>query len=107
MSTLALISVSRPDEWFGRMRKVNCILDGEVVAQLRIGETAGFKTEPGTHSLQVQMDWCTSPEVSITVKAGERLSFHTKSPGFWRRTKLMRTDPGRFFQLLPSEQISG
>lgn len=97
----ARIVLTRPREWFGRFRKLQFTVDGEVVAAVKIGATVEVRVEPGPHELQLQMDWCRSPSLPIVVQAGETLRFRSKSPNAWRALKTVYSQPGSFFELVP------
>jgi hypothetical protein len=104
MNADASIAITRPREWYGRFRKLGFLVDGEVVARIGAGETIVLDLEPGQHRLQLEMDWCTSPEVKISTKAGCSYHFRSESPTVWQARKKMRDQPESFFQLLPSDE---
>ncbi len=51
------------------------ILDGSDVGSLSRGETLEFKTQPGSHTLSLKIDWCRSNEVSFETFEGEAPEF--------------------------------
>ena len=106
MTPEATISITRPREWFGRFRKLGVLVDREVVARLKIGETVDLEVAPGQHLLQVKMDWCTSQEVQVCLEAGVHRRFICRSPGPWRASKMVFSCPHSLFELVPAEEAN-
>lgn len=57
--------------WRDRLRRYKVRLDGEWVGKLREREDLRVDVRPGTHEIQVKLDWGTSPSRSLQLAPGE------------------------------------
>jgi hypothetical protein len=70
MAPVGSIVVSRDmAAWRDRARKYKLLVDGSVVGRLAQGEVFTHPVEPGVHSVQMKIDWGSSPKVECSVKA--------------------------------------
>src|SRR5262245_49871573 len=79
----ASIGLSRAeDAWQDRLRSYKVVLDGEVVGSIGWGEDKVFDVSPGSHTVQLRIDWCRSEAIVVDVRDGERaqLKCHGRSP---------------------------
>lgn len=77
---LAVIRITRdPTGWRDCARAYQVIVDGDELGGIRRGEAKEFSIEPGLHTLQLSIDWCTSRQGEFTLKAGESSDFHCRS----------------------------
>jgi len=61
------------------------LVDGEEVAQIRDGEMRAVPVSPGSHVVQLKMDWCRSEPAEFSVSEGEGVRFECGSSlGGWR-----------------------
>ena len=65
------IIISRKSEWRNRNRGFQVFIDGREVGKIANGSLEEYQAEPGTHTIQCKIAWCSSPELTITVKEGE------------------------------------
>lgn len=65
------IIISRKSEWRNRARNFHVWIDGREVGTIANGSSEEYPIEPGIHTLQCKIDWCSSPELELTLKAGE------------------------------------
>ena len=65
------IIVSRKSEWINRARGFKFFLDGKEMGKIANGGSEEYLVEPGVHTLQCKIDWCSSPELAIELKEGE------------------------------------
>ena len=53
-----------------RYRAYRVLIDGRPVGRIRRGQSVTRDVAPGSHTVQIRIDWCASPEVVIDVAAG-------------------------------------
>ena len=53
--------------WRDRARSYKVLIDGRQVGMLRQDDAATYTVEPGTHTVQMKIDWCTSRKLSVDV----------------------------------------
>ncbi|MGW0665309.1 hypothetical protein [Streptodolium elevatio] len=56
-------------------RAYQVLVDGAVVGRAKRGQTHTFTVRPGTHRVQLTIDWCSSPELVIEVAGGQVARF--------------------------------
>lgn len=71
MGKEARIEIERARTLIDAARRYRVLLDGTECASLTTGETATFDVEPGTHTVQIAIDWGRSPTMTVDVPAGE------------------------------------
>ena len=57
--------------WQDRLRSYRIMVDGKEVGQVSNGAELTAQIEPGTHLLQLQIDFCCSNSLEINVSPGE------------------------------------
>ena len=67
--------VQRVGASVGVTRKMDVILDGEVIGSLPIGGSIRFLIEPGQYTLQFKLDMTTSKVLRFTCQAGMTIGF--------------------------------
>ena len=65
---MAKIIIKRTSEYNNRLRDYQLFLDGNKVGTIANGQTASFETNPGQHTVVAKIDWCSSPELTLTLK---------------------------------------
>lgn len=65
--TLANITLKRKKAWGDCLRSYKILLDGTEVGTIKQGHTWTHNCNPGQHSLQLKVDWLTSPKVDFEV----------------------------------------
>lgn len=65
------IILNRKNEWRNRARGFKVWIDGKEVGTIADGGSEAYPVEPGTHKLLCKIDWCSSPELELTVQEGE------------------------------------
>jgi hypothetical protein len=53
------------------LRSYRVLLDGAVAGQVKRGQTLVLETEPGTHQVQLTIDWARSEPVDVQVQPGQ------------------------------------
>ncbi|MYN00971.1 hypothetical protein GTP41_02560 [Pseudoduganella sp. DS3] len=61
--------------WQDRARKYQVLLDGKFVADIGHGQEVRIALQPGRHSVQMKIDWCTSPALQFDCAAGQAAAF--------------------------------
>ena len=56
--------------WADRARDYRVFVDGAQKAQIVNDSTVQIGVLPGPHTVQLRIDWCTSPEVPFTIEHG-------------------------------------
>lgn len=56
--------------WQDLLRDYEIVLDGRRVSTVSNGAEASLAVAPGRHSVQMKIDWCTSPAFEVNVEAG-------------------------------------
>ena len=57
--------------WQDRYRAFKVFVDGERRGSIASGSELGVEVAPGTHAVQLKLDWCSSPIVEIEVAANK------------------------------------
>lgn len=57
--------------WTDRGRAYKVLVDGSEAGEVRQGESKSFAVEPGSHEVQMKIDWCRSRPENVEVGAGE------------------------------------
>jgi hypothetical protein len=60
--------------WADRARSYRVLVDGEEAARIRRGQTKVVAIQPGSHEIQLTIDWARSPSIEVHVGAGQRVS---------------------------------
>lgn len=77
MEKLARLIISRKDERDIKFRETIVTLDGKEIANLKFGESVERDVQVGSHVLQGTNRMFKTPEVEITLAAGEVVTFAT------------------------------
>jgi hypothetical protein len=56
--------------WMDRVREYQVWVDGQQRAQIGDDSTVQIGVTPGEHRVRLKIDWCSSPELAITVPHG-------------------------------------
>ena len=78
------IEVTRPKGKGWRrdiFRRYKILIDEVEVASLKEGESHSAEVEPGDHRIQAKIDWTATPEVEVSVAAGEIVHFVVRPGG--------------------------
>ena len=73
------IEVKRSSQYANRMRAIEIFVDDKSVGKLANGESKVFEVMPGEHRVYAKIDWCKTPEISVSVDAGETATLKTGS----------------------------
>jgi hypothetical protein len=85
-----------------RARAYKLLVDGEERGTVKHGEGLDAEVAAGAHTLQMKVDWATSPEQKVTVSEGGRAEFQcapNASPltaifyALFRRSNYIRLEP--------------
>ena len=57
--------LERADDWFGRLRRMKVLVDGQQLAALRPGDRELVALPAGPHTAYARMDWARSSTVSF------------------------------------------
>lgn len=60
-----MIIIERKSGYADSLRNYKVILDDELIGEIADGETKAFDIKPGTHTLQLSIDWAKSNELSF------------------------------------------
>tara|TARA_B100000508_G_C11380376_1_gene238308 strand:- start:335 stop:637 length:303 start_codon:yes stop_codon:yes gene_type:complete len=65
------ITIHRPSGFSNRLRKIQLVLDDQVLGSLKNGESQTYSIPSGAHRLKAVIDWCESNEVTFDLQDGE------------------------------------
>jgi hypothetical protein len=65
----------RAGELIASLSTISVLIDGSTTGELRLGQTETYDVTPGSHRIQMKCAQYSSPEVAITIAAGERAAF--------------------------------
>lgn len=68
---MATIKITRPDEYRSRWRNYKILIDGQNAGALATDETKQFPISPGTHTITARIDWCGSPDLTLSISGDE------------------------------------
>ena len=68
---MATISITRPREINNSLRDYIIFIDGHKAGNIANGKTKYFETTPGVHLITAKIDWCSSPDTTITIRDNE------------------------------------
>jgi hypothetical protein len=99
--TLVRDSPLRRDRW----RRYRVLIDGELAGLIGHGETEEFDVSPGQHVVQLKVDWCGSPPLSLDDVGTEGVEL-TCGPDYSPWFPLWRAifRPGHWISLRPANQ---
>ena len=69
----ATLHVERHAGNLGISRKYKIFIDGNKRADISTMENCTFQVDPGHHEIIIKVDWCSSPSLSINIRAGEEI----------------------------------
>jgi hypothetical protein len=76
---VSVISVTREGRPLrDRLRQYRVLIDGQYVGRLPFADTADFDVQPGSHTVQIRIDWTGSPEVAVDVRENEVLALRCR-----------------------------
>ena len=79
------ISLFRRPAIADKLQAYIVLVDGGEAAQIRDGQSISVPVSPGTHTVQLKMDWCRSKPVEFSVREGKSVRFECGSSlGGWR-----------------------
>jgi hypothetical protein len=55
------------------LRSYKVVIDGRRAGSIRRGSHREFPVPPGSHVVQLHLDWCSSPTLPLTLATGERV----------------------------------
>lgn len=65
------LTLHRNRAFVDRFREYKVIIDGEVRGAIKNGGQFACQVEPGTHTLRLTVDWCTSNELSFDTSSNQ------------------------------------
>ena len=68
---MATINIKRSSEIFNLMRSYKIFVDGHLVGEISSGEILEVPTTAGQHVVTAKIDWCSSPDCSISIDSDE------------------------------------
>lgn len=80
-SLMSEIRMTQPRAWSDKLRAYRILVDGKNVGEIREGSDFTIPVPPGLHTLQLRIDWCSSPEIKVAVEKG-RTEFVSCGPRF-------------------------
>lgn len=72
--SMSTITICRERGFYDLARSYQLLVDGDLAGEVGYGGTLTVAATPGKHAVQLKIDWCRSPEVTVLVTAGETVS---------------------------------
>lgn len=72
---MSQIHIQRESRYADGARKYKIILDGAQIGSIPRDTEQSFSVEPGEHTLELTIDWCSSNIVEFTVEEGQDVFF--------------------------------
>ena len=79
MTQSTSIAIRRSSEYMNRARGFKVMIDGNEVGRIRNGASEEYAVSPGVHKVICKIDWCSSHEMEVDVKEGEKTYLHVRS----------------------------
>ena len=79
---MSVVVIHRGSSWQDRGRKYRVLVDGGQRAEIGNDETVQVPVTPGEHMLRLQIDWCRSRDLPVSIRHGEILRLECK-PNAW------------------------
>jgi hypothetical protein len=95
------VRITRGNERYGSVRKLNVLIDGRKVGTIGNKETREFDIDPGEHTIQVSMDWVRSRLLDVPIAEGQVINFRVTLPPGGAFSHLLESflTPGQFYEL--------
>ena len=68
---MATIKIKRSGDFFNLMRSYKIFIDGHFAGKIYNGKSLEFPTTAGQHVVVAKIDWCSSPDCSISIDSDE------------------------------------
>ena len=68
---MSQIRLTRPRAWCDKLRAYRILVDGEKVGEIREGAYFAIPVSAGLHTIQLRIDWCSSPKIQVSVAPGQ------------------------------------
>jgi hypothetical protein len=89
----------RADGWRDRLREYRVVLDGQEVGRLRPGRRCELSVTPGTHELEVRIDWAGSGSHEVVLAPGESVEYECRNRPGWSTIVRAFTNPDSYLEL--------
>jgi len=100
MQTTASIVIERaPGGYRDRMRPYKVLVDGVASGSVKQGESVTILVAPGTHTVQLKIDWCTSRAVAVEVPPSARATLRCSAGGSALMALWDMLRPGAYIKL--------
>ena len=68
------IKIRRATGWQDKLRAYKILLDGVVVGEIKQGCQVDLPATAGAHTVQLKVDWCSSPLLRVEVESEKELT---------------------------------
>ena len=100
---LGRVAVRREPGSSSILRAFRVLVDGKEVGRLRRDGELGVDVEPGTHAVQIRIDWAGSKPLEVTVGPGEVVRLVCEPAPFIQGLISIFRAPSEYIQLRASE----
>ena len=90
------IQIKRDSGWADRVRNYKVLVDDVEIGEIGNGKIETYNLEPGQHTLQLTIDWCSSNEIAFELAPRETMKFSCGSS--LRGSNIFRAAWVAFFQ---------
>lgn len=71
-----MLKITRLNSYMDRLRSYKVIIDGNLYAEIKSGETKHIDLNPGEHTIYLKIDWCRSNIVNFKVLENDTVEFN-------------------------------
>jgi len=97
---LTTITVQRsPGGYRDRMRAYKILIDNQAVGTVKPGESVTTAAAPGTHTVRMKVDWCSSPAITVIAAPGTDSAFFCEPGGSAAAALFSLFRPGSYISL--------
>lgn len=88
---MPFVKIHRGKQFADAARAYRIFVDDEEKGEIRRGETTDFFVPEGAHTIQLIVDWCSSPEIEFSASPEETVEFEcgNNTKGFFTMYYIM------------------
>jgi hypothetical protein len=75
------IELFREPAWANKFRSYRVLIDGRELGRIREKEVALFEVSPGSHEVELKIDWKRSPVLRVESREGDKIRLQCGANG--------------------------
>lgn len=99
MEQQSILVLTRVRQFRDMLRSYEVLVDDQPVGSIRRNQTLEIPVSPGTHTICLEIDWCSSNELVVTTKPSERIRLecgNNVKPFPWKLFSAITVDRGAY-----------